>query len=825
MTRAGGVVHSRGIAEAFGGAGLFATLNTGLDVLAAELPVEVRCLSAFELHGHRLADLSKTWDADVATGDALALKVAYRKCSEFEGCETAALHVKLQMIDNYLQRLEISFWMQFASGVEAMLGESIRSKVRAAFNAWEQPRIVCLPEACAAFGNSPVLRAVLWKLALHQDNSSTQLPPPAAEEVVLLSRLVHESGASNGLVAVRDRKRGRLHSLDDQGLCVCSDAPVWASGGQWNHLSIRFAQAPVTGMLAATDMGGVTQRRLLKGSIDCPAKLYAGALTFTVQMQTIENALKLGTEESSCIPGLLNSALLCALAAKSVHAESPGAFLAKLETVLHLALLARHCPGGMLRSYVGVCGVAPPVAFGVHGVLRQHRIALAGFGRGKKALGHSSLWRDPEDMDTSCNHAAVEAEFLRLAGVRGETRGLPESNIASSAILPPPPDANNVRIMCLYPASWPRDSARIESVAKAFATRCDNAKFFVSSSREGPKSWYLAPEHGEYEVLNLAALYDNPLMTEDSETFMNTGSRGWASKQKVFRGNLIVKVLAMLVVTARIFNFNAEIFCRLDLDTVFIPENLKAFARAMRISADDSVFLGVQNYFWKYTHGVFPDGGAGICLTRRALSKLAAVLESLPTRFTEYDRSQESFWMRRFADQSFEKCEFQEGHWDDLVLGQCLRVANVTPHPALEDRLGRAYATPLPMPCWEHLMLLHKNRLARRPPRWRSRRKQLTEVMFDRLEDGSLWPSEWAHQMHRYVPCEPSASDWTVGPSYWLSPFAFSFHNYKDLDLYQHAYNVIYCGGSCNWTFGYRLNVFNDRKASGCGQGKFGSDS
>ena len=52
---------------------------------------------------------------------------------------------------------------------------------------------------------------------------------------------------------------------------------------------------------------------------------------------------------------------------------------------------------------------------------------------------------------------------------------------------------------------------------------------------------------------------------------------------------------------------------------------------------------------------------------------------------------------------------------------------------------------------------------------------------------GTVGSSQWADQMHRYVPCEPS----TPLPHHWLSPFAYSFHNYKDMKLWQHAFDII----------------------------------
>merc|ERR1719424_923684 len=121
------------------------------------------------------------------------------------------------------------------------------------------------------------------------------------------------------------------------------------------------------------------------------------------------------------------------------------------------------------------------------------------------------------------------------------------------------------------------------------------------------------------------------------------------------------------------------------------------------------------------------------------------------------------------------------------------------------------------MPCWEHMQPHEQDALHfRSRPQWRNRRKQLQSVMSQDVSGnmGAFGTSTWSDQMHRYVPCEPP-----VSPHYWLSPFAYSFHDYKDMVLWQHAFDVIYCNAGCNWTYGYKLQVLGDgsKPVTGCG--------
>merc|ERR1711879_262394 len=111
------------------------------------------------------------------------------------------------------------------------------------------------------------------------------------------------------------------------------------------------------------------------------------------------------------------------------------------------------------------------------------------------------------------------------------------------------------------------------------------------------------------------------------------------------------------------------------------------------------------------------------------------------------------------------RCAYMHGHYDDVVLGQCLHSANVTALPTIEDTLGRAFSTQLPFPCREHLDSIHLSEIDQ-PPVDRSRpRAYLQEI-------SKSWPSD----LHRFLLCEPSQVQ--RAPSYWISPFAFGFHGY-----------------------------------------------
>jgi len=267
--------------------------------------------------------------------------------------------------------------------------------------------------------------------------------------------------------------------------------------------------------------------------------------------------------------------------------------------------------------------------------------------------------------------------------------------------------------------------------------------------------------------------------------------------------NLVAKVLLMFLFLAGDESLlsEADLFCRLDLDSAFIPENLRAFARAVGLEAQDKYYIGALQYWLKYRLGIYPSGGAGICLTRGAVKAFGQLLSTSQDGGGRF---------QRVVHAQPNRCVLQAGFHDDVVLGQCLRLANVTAHPALEDNLGRAYASHGPLPCWEHLSHSEQQRSLEAHEKMgadheheRSRHQMLFELMSDGSKFGK---SQWYYQMHRYAVCEPAES-LQLGPHHWLSPFAFSFHGYKDVRLQSHAYEVIYGGARCNWSFGYKLQV------------------
>merc|ERR1712157_468455 len=59
-----------------------------------------------------------------------------------------------------------------------------------------------------------------------------------------------------------------------------------------------------------------------------------------------------------------------------------------------------------------------------------------------------------------------------------------------------------LRVMCLYPASYPLERQRLEQLGQTFAGRCDGATFFVAPAPElEPRPlWHLKVEHGGHRV-------------------------------------------------------------------------------------------------------------------------------------------------------------------------------------------------------------------------------------------------------------------------------------------------------------------------------------
>ncbi|CAE8676945.1 unnamed protein product, partial [Polarella glacialis] len=432
-------------------------------------------------------------------------------------------------------------------------------------------------------------------------------------------------------------------------------------------------------------------------------------------------------DPDQCIQGLLRKARSCGARAMRSGTQSPAAHLAAVEAELLLAWL-NSTDRGPYRQQL-------PLPF---------KLALAAFSRrGKASSLASPLPWSVTSQGEDCDRHKVDADYLRRAMPVGPSP--PKDALVSSS---------RGRVLCLYPACWPMEQARVELVGRTFAARCagpggsrGRSVFFVAASPEVEQrpSWRLQGQNGGHEVVNLVALYGTGALTPDLEPFMRVEAVDELSRKLLAaRGNIVAKVLLMFLAVHDLFLDEADLVGRLDLDSAFVAENLRALVRALGIHPEDNVYIGLQSYWLKYKYGVYPDGGAGVCLTRAAIQALIALLRAngVPSQ--------------RLAEAQPGRCQLQPGFHDDVVFAQCLRSANISAHPGVEDVLGRAFASRGPLPCWDHLGP-NGQQLASRVgkaagPR-RSRRQLLRALLANEAKAPFSAAAAWLPQMHRYVPC------------------------------------------------------------------------
>jgi len=313
-------------------------------------------------------------------------------------------------------------------------------------------------------------------------------------------------------------------------------------------------------------------------------------------------------------------------------------------------------------------------------------------------------------------------------------------------------------------------------------------------------------------VVNLAQSY--PDAREDQSRFMKTrlgSTTGKYTKKKLLIGNTIQKSLLATLYVAEHATLleTADLFCWLELDSAFVAENLRAFARAHGVSADDPWFFASLSMGMKFDAGVgvFPHTGGGICVTREGLRRLAGLLSTLGKKTTFYPWPNDAAsFVPSFAGyrdpeaKTLTGCAFLAGHWWDVMLGRCFRFSNVTAHPALEDEVGRFYFSTSPLPCRDHDAdgtMQWLQRPQRDVPPRRHRLARLTRSL--------CFPFGFSAELHRFASCEPEEE--VANADYWISPFAIGFHRYKNLSKQMHAYRVLYEGAECDWVSSYRPHL------------------
>ncbi|CAJ1363960.1 unnamed protein product, partial [Effrenium voratum] len=481
-------------------------------------------------------------------------------------------------------------------------------------------------------------------------------------------------------------------------------------------------------------------------------------------------------DAGSCTGASLSASLLAAQAA-----PNPAARLARLDDALLAALVMRDCPQRLLADFAcGTC-VGPPKDFRLGTLLATVRKAHQAFLSGARA----DLPALPDAKEISCEPARVDAAYEEAA-----------ADVS----------ARPARVACLYLAALPNDYKTLRRVAGTFGRHCDWTKFFAARREEKRKSWRLRVRGSWFEIVNLARIFPE---AQADESWMRTQWEAETGVKDVFRtrlwsGNTIQKSLLMAVHTARNHLDDADIFCWLELDSAFIAENLRAFARVQNLRAEEPYFVAALHLGMKLQVGIFPHTAGGVCVTKAGLARLARHLERLDMDAVKYPFPKRvGFWAPVLKAPEASKelaarvhgCGFVAGHWWDIMLGRCFVAANVSAHPKVEDTLGRYYFATEPLPCQEHL---RGRQLPPLPgPRFSDRLRRLGAAVCETYG--------FAPELHRFAVCEPEE----VMPvaDYWISPFAIGFHGYKNLSQLLHAYRILYGSETCTWALSYRPKV------------------
>ncbi|CAK0894295.1 unnamed protein product, partial [Prorocentrum cordatum] len=368
--------------------------------------------------------------------------------------------------------------------------------------------------------------------------------------------------------------------------------------------------------------------------------------------------------------------------------------------------------------------------------------------------------------------AAHDADFSRrwARAIAGRTAGGPA-----------PPC-----VACLFHAVFPQELQQLRAMGRTFARHCCWSEAYVAAEatvKDQDGLPYDLDEVAGIGVVNLRGVF--PDMEPDGEFAGGWGNQSQAL-DKTFFGNTIQKDLHMFLFNAEVRMDQADVFCRFDLDSVFIIENLLAYIVADNISRNDVVYLGLPLERGKDTFGEYPSGAAGVCLTQAALKVLAGYLQARADDRRKYppgymkQRDAELSEIQRQGEYPAEffyslSCDFFLGHWDDVVLGSCFRSVGIACHGGCRDRFGRAlfsYGT-LPVP-------LHN---PRRVPTNRSYASR-PEAYFKTVR--AHWSAEGF--LHHYLACEPVHL--ASSPSWWVVPHVVSFggaplNSYRNLSWFR----------------------------------------
>jgi len=205
----------------------------------------------------------------------------------------------------------------------------------------------------------------------------------------------------------------------------------------------------------------------------------------------------------------------------------------------------------------------------------------------------------------------------------------------------------------------------------------------------------------------------------------------------------------------------ADVVCRVDSDTLFVPENLRRILACRNFSADVPWAIGYENYVHKHSQPghAFLSGGNGICLSRRALSRLREAHHRGDIR----ESSRPGAWALR-------GCVSALGHWDDVVLGSCMAAFGISLSRWGTDCHGRNLF-------WPHRLEAALPGPRRVQPPTAPPRATLfaapsgTTALGANGELGIERYQRWRYRSWQYLACNPS---------HWIGDFPVSFHPYRN---------------------------------------------
>ena len=202
----------------------------------------------------------------------------------------------------------------------------------------------------------------------------------------------------------------------------------------------------------------------------------------------------------------------------------------------------------------------------------------------------------------------------------------------------------NQSVACLLAGFPPTDMKFWKLVRRTWVKHCSIAKIFFSL---GPE--LMRPEYDSDDLVNL----------KDHFPDIATESVRWAKNMKGQKTLLIQVTWYMILYAAQ--HIDADWYCRLEMDSIFVVENLLRYIQKHRLHPDDdSYFLGRVYFFWMYDLGYFAD--VGFCLPRGALFRLAQVLSTAPMANVRGASFETFFW---------DECALVDDGFDDVPIS-CL---------------------------------------------------------------------------------------------------------------------------------------------------------